>query len=100
MEKPGKCELHRRYLERCSGCVECRRLQWSEPSQREKWNISDPLRGEVANEDIIPPLCHVVEVLYADDLRDRLRLSYLLRCYVAQTDMTDESLSLELNEHG
>src|SRR5690349_17621782 len=100
MEKPGKRKLHRRYLERCCGGVECRRLQWSEPSQREKRNISDPLRGEVVDGRIIIPLCHVVEVLHADDLHDRPRLSHLLRCYVAETDMTNESLSLQLSQYG
>src|ERR1700746_3923322 len=100
MEEPGKRKLHGRYFARCCGCVECRRLQWSEPSQRKKRNISDPLRGEDLDEGVILPLCHVVEVLHADDLGDRLCLSYLLRCYVAQTDMPDQPLPLELCEHG
>src|ERR1700758_1165842 len=97
MEKPGKRKLHGRYFARCCGCVECRRLQWGEPSQREKRNISNPLRGKVLDEGVIFPLRQVVEVLHADDVGDRLSLSYLLRGDVAQTDIPDQPLPLEFS---
>lgn len=45
-------------------------------------------------------MCHVVGILDAHYLCNALSLSQLLGSNVAQTDVTDQSLTLELGEHG
>src|SRR5258705_5018584 len=100
LEKPSKRNLHRRGVERRRGRVECRRLQRTKASQREKRNVSYALRGKVNDEAVIFPVCHIVEVLNAHYLCHGLSLSQLPGSNVAQTDMTDQSLTLEFREHG
>jgi len=100
LEKPGKRNLHWCGLKRRCGCVKRGRLQWSEASEREKRNIRYPLRGQVIDESIVVPLGHVVEILHADNLRHGLRFGQLLGRNVAQADVTDQPLTLELDERG
>src|SRR5579872_470383 len=100
LKKPGKRNLHWCGVERRCGCVKRGRLQWSEASEREKRNIRYPLRGQVIDESIVVPLGHVVEILHADNLGYGLRFSELLGRNVAQTDMPDQSLTLEVDEDG
>src|ERR1700756_3953522 len=100
LEKPGKRNLHWCGLKRRCGCVKRGRLQGSEASEREKRNIRYPLRGQVIDESIVVPLGHVVEILHADNLCYGLRFGQLLGRNVAQTDMPDQSLTLEFGEHG
>src|ERR1700727_865627 len=99
MKKPGQRDLHGRGPERRCRCVQRRRLQRGEPAQREEWHISYALLREVANERIIAALRHVVEVLYADDLRNCLSLSQLFGADITQAEMTNQSLALELGKH-
>src|SRR4029077_10695096 len=100
LQKPRKRNLHGCGLERRCGCVKRRRLQCSETSEREEWNIRYTLGAQVVNESIVVPLGHIVEILHADNLCHRLRFGQLLGRNVAQTDMTDQSLPLEFDEHG
>src|SRR5262249_41049971 len=65
-----------------------------------KRNIGYALRGKVNDEAIVFPLCHVVEILHANYLGDGLSLSQLLGSNVAQTDLTDQPLTLEFCQHG
>lgn len=39
LEEPGQRNLRGRGLKKCCGCVECRRLEQSEASEREKRNV-------------------------------------------------------------
>ena len=75
-------------------CVERRRLQWGESSEREERHIGYALPGEVVDEGIVAPVREVVEVLHADYLRDGLGLYQLRRSDVTQTEMTNQSLFL------
>ena len=69
-----------------------------ESAQREERNISDALRGEIIDEGVIVPACHVIKILDANCLGHGLRLSELFGSNVAQTDVADEPLTLELGE--
>src|ERR1700685_1160574 len=89
-------DLHRRRLQGRRGEVERLGLQGSKSSQREERHIGYALPRERFNEPIIVPVHNVIEVLHADDLRDLLRLRQLPRTDIAHTEMTNQSLVLEL----
>ena len=54
---------------------------------------------ESIDEGIVTPLCHVVEVLHANYLRDSLSLPELLGSDVADTDVTNQPLTLQFSKH-
>ena len=56
------------------------------------------MRGQVVDESIVVPVRHIVEILHANDLCHGLRFGQLLGRNVAQTDVTDQSLTLEFDE--
>jgi len=58
------------------------------------------LNSEVIDEGIVLPLRHVVEILDTNYLGNALSFSELLGSDVAHTDMADESLAFEFDEHG
>src|SRR6266404_8288868 len=100
MQKPRKRNLHRRSFHCRRRCVECRRLQGSEPAKRKEGHIGNALLREIIDELIIAPVGHVVEVLDADYFGDRLSLNKLPRSDIAEAEMTDQSLLLEFGKHG
>src|SRR6267154_4213123 len=99
MQKPRKRNLHRRSFHCRRGSVKRRRLQGSEPAKRKERHISNALLREIIDELVIAPVSQIVEVLDADYFGDRLSLSQLLRSDVAEAEMTDQSLLLELGKH-
>src|ERR1700722_4035462 len=99
MQQPRKRNLHWCCIEGCCNRVELRRLQWSEPAQREERHISDALLREIINKAIVTSLGYVVQVLHADDVRNFLRLGQLFGTHIAQPEMANQSLTLELGEH-
>src|SRR5262245_22785572 len=98
LKKPGKRDLHRSGFEGCGYLVELRRLQWGESTQGEERNVSDALPCESIDESIVSALCHVVEVLDANDLSDFLSFLELPGSDVAQTDVANQSLALQIGE--
>ena len=80
-------------MERC-------RLQWREASEREVRHIGNALGGQIVDESVVATLGDVVEVLNADNLRDRLRLGQLPGRDRAEADMLNQTLLPEFSECG
>src|SRR5215469_13353207 len=99
LQEPSKRDLHWTRLHRCRYPIEHRRLQRCEPSQREKRHISDTLPRESVDKGIVAAVCDVVEVLDTNDLRDSLSLLELPGGNVAETDVTNQSLMLQVDKH-
>src|SRR5271168_196838 len=99
MKKPGKRDLHRGGLQGRRYAVKLGRLQRSETSQREERDISDALLGQNIDESIVSALRDVVEVLDANDLRDFPSFLELPWSDVAETDVANQPLTLQLGEH-
>ena len=59
-----------------------------------------PRCARLSMECIIIPVRNVVKILHAHNVRHGLSFGQLRRRDVAQTDMANESLLLELDEHG
>jgi len=58
------------------------------------------LPGEVFDEVVIVSVRDVIKVLHTDYLCNSLTLSQLLGTDITQTDVTNQSLTLEFGEHG
>src|SRR5579862_8802216 len=99
LKKPGKRDLHRSCVDGRRYPIELRRLQWSESSQREEWDISDALLRESIYEGIVIAMCQIVEVLHANNLGNSLTFLQLPGSDVAEADMTNQPLMLQLGEH-
>src|ERR1700756_2552311 len=99
LQQPCESHLHRCNLQFRRGRVKRRRLQWSESSQWKERYVGHASAGEVVDKSIVPPLCHVVKVLHADDLRNRLCLHELLGTDITQAEMTNQPLTFELRQH-
>jgi len=87
MKQPGERYLHGSSLESRRGCVQRRRLQRSEASQRKERHIRYALACEVIDKAIVLPVRNVVQVLQAYDLRDLPSLRQLSGSDVAQAEM-------------
>ena len=70
------------------------------PPSGKNGTYATPCICELVHKRIVITLDDVEEILYADDLRDLLRLRELATCDIAQTEMTDQYLTLKLGEHG
>jgi hypothetical protein len=57
-----------------------------------------PSAARTSTNSVIGPLRHVIEILDADNIRDGLRLSELLRRDGAQAKMPNQALLLELGK--
>ena len=55
------------------------------------------LACEVTDKAIVVPVCHVVQVLHTNDLRNGLSLRQLLGTDVTHAEMTNQALMLELS---
>ena len=64
-----------------------------------KNHMSDALLRESVDKGIVTAVWHVVEVLDTNDLRDFLSLLELPGGDVAETDVTNQSLTLQLAKH-
>jgi hypothetical protein len=62
--------------------------------------IGYALHHEFTDEAVVVSVCQVVQVLHTDYLCDCLSLRQLLGTDVAQTEMPDQSLTLEFGKHG
>src|ERR1700693_2862646 len=100
LQQPGECYLHWGSLQGGRRCVKCRRLQRSEASQRKERHIGYALPRKVIDKAVVIPVSHVVKVLHADNLGNRLTLCHLSGADVAQAEMTNQSLTLKLRQHG
>ena len=74
-------------------------LQRGEAAEREVGHVGDALRGQGVDQLVVAPVGEVVEVLHADDRRDRLRLGDLLGGHGADAEVPDQSLLLQLGQH-
>src|SRR5271165_3055830 len=99
VKQPGERDLHWSSFERRRSRIKRRRLQRSEASQREERHISNALTRKVVDKAVVRPVRNVVEVLHADDLGNRLPLRQLSGTDVAQTQMANQSLTLQLCKH-
>src|SRR5271165_4427418 len=99
VKQPGERDLHWGSSERGRSRIKRRRLQRSEASQREERHIGNAFAREVFDKSVVMPVRNVVEILHADNLGNRLRLRQLSGTYVAQTQMTNQSLMLQLCKH-
>src|SRR5258707_196799 len=100
MKQPRERVLHWRRAHGCRDRIQLRGLQRRESSERKERYIRHALRCEFVHKSVIVSLGDIEKVLHADDIRDLLRLSQLPGCDIAQTEMTDQSLTLELGERG
>src|SRR6266481_3991771 len=95
LKQPGECYLHWGSLQGRRSCVKRRRLQRTEASQRKERHIGYASTCKVIDKPVVMPVRDVVQVLHADNLRNSLSLRQLTRTDVAQTEMTNQSLTLE-----
>src|SRR6516162_812894 len=100
LKQPCQRDLHWRHLQRCCSLIERCRLQWREASEREVRHVGNTLGGQIVDESVVAALGDVVEVLNADNLRDRLRLGQLPGRNRAEADMLNQTLLLEFGECG
>jgi len=96
LEKPNERNLHGRGTETRSDVRQGSRLEWSEPSEWKEWHVGDTFTSKIGYECIIGSMREVVVVLYADDRSDLSGFRDLRGRDVAQPDMTQQTLLLEL----
>src|ERR1051325_4510078 len=99
LKQPCKCDLHWSDSQGSRDAIEPGRLQRREPSQREERHVRYSFLRQSLKERVIVSVCHVVEVLNANDLRDSLRLFPLPGCDVAETEMANQPLTLQFGQH-
>lgn len=68
------------------------------PPSGKKRHVRDALLGERIDETVIGAACQIVEVLNANDLRDFLSFLELSGSDVAETDVPNESLTLQFGK--
>ncbi len=96
LEEPGERDLHRRPAQRRCRGFQSRGLQRGESAEWKKRRKRDPFGREDIDHGVVIALREVVPVLNADDLRDGLSFHELPRRNVAEPDMADKPLSLEI----
>jgi hypothetical protein len=99
VQQPRQRDLHRCGPEPARSFRESRRLQRRKPAEREEGHVCDALPGQVVDQGVVLALDHVVVVLHAHNVGDRLRLCYLGGRDVAQTDVADQPLAPEVSQH-
>ena len=75
-------------------------MERRKPSEREKWDVGYFLLSKVIDEAVVYAMGHVVQVLHADNRSYRPGLGELLRADIAETQMTNQALTLELGQRG
>ena len=99
MQQPRQRDLHRRGPEPARDGRQGGRLQRREPAEREERHVRDALPGQVVDQGVVVAVGQVVVVLHAHDVGDRLRLGHLGGRDVAQADVADQPLALEVGQH-
>ena len=77
---------------------ERRGLQRREAAEREEGHIGDAAARQFVDQSVVVAMDEVVVVLHADDLGDAARLLELAGGHVAQSEVSDQALPLELGE--
>ena len=90
--------MHRRRSEVRRNIRQRRRLQRREAAEREERHVCDTVRGERVDERVVVTMRDVVLILHADDLGHLAALLDLRGGDVAEPDMPDEALLLQLHE--
>ena len=67
LKQPRECDLHRRGVNCSRCCIERRRLQRSETSQRKERHIRYALTREVIDKAVVIAMRDVVQVLHANN---------------------------------
>ncbi len=98
MQQPGQRDLHRRQLQPCRDIGQGLRLQRREAAEREERHIGDALLAECVDQAIVVAVHQVVVVLHADYRRDALRLGNLPGGDVADAEMANQTLLLQLGQ--
>ena len=98
VQQPCQGDLHRRGPEPARDGRQRGRLERREPAEREERHVGDALPGQVVDERVVLAVGQVVEVLDAHDLGDRLRLGHLGGRDVAQADVADQPLTLQVGQ--
>ncbi len=99
VQQPRQRDLHRRGPEPARDVRQRGRLQRREPAEREERHVGDALPGQVVDQGVVVAVGQVVVVLHAHDVGDRLRLGHLGGRDVAQADVADQPLALEVGQH-
>src|SRR5277367_6794037 len=100
LKKPSKRNLHWCGLESRGDVRQGRRLQWAEAAEWEEWHVGDGMAGKIVDQGIVGSVHQVVHVLHTDNRSDLSRLRDLRRRDVAQPDVTNQTLLLELGQNG
>ena len=99
MEQPGQRDLHRCSPDGCRSRVKRSRLQRVETAERKERYVDYTSLRQIVDESIVVSVCNIVEILHTHDLRRVLCLGQLLSRDIAQSDMANQPLALELDEH-
>ena len=73
-------------------------LQRREAAEREVRHVGDALLGQGVDQLVVLAVGEVVEVLHADDGRDRLRLATCSAVTVLSAEVPDQALLLQLGQ--
>ena len=73
-------------------------LERRESPKREEGHIGDAAARQFIDQRVVLAMHEVVMVLHADDLGDAVRLFELARGHVAQAELSDQALPLELGQ--
>ena len=74
------------------------RLQRLEPAEREERHIGDAVAGQIVDQGVVAAMREIVVVLNADDRGDPASFRDLRGRDVAEPDVADEALPLELGQ--
>src|SRR6478672_3738878 len=69
-----------------------------EAAKREEGHIGDAAARQFIDQRVVAAMHEVVMVLHADDLGDAARLFELARGHIAQPELSDQALPLELGQ--
>ena len=99
VEQPRQSDLPRRGAQRGRGLIQDGGLQRPEPTQRKERHEGDALACQTVDQSVIQPMREIVVVLDAHDFGDLLALRELAGRDVAEADVPDQPLCLQLREH-
>jgi hypothetical protein len=75
-------------------------VEWREAAERKERHVRYLIAVERVDQLIVVPLNEIVEILDADDIADAATFSHLRRGNMAQSDMADQPLPLQIGKDG
>eukprot|EP00166_Cyanidium_caldarium_P001965 ctg_2045.g472 len=99
-QQPSQRHLHGRGAEALGDVGQGGRLQRApSAAQRKVRHVGDAVASELVDQRVVGAIRQVVVVLHADDIADAARLGHLGGRDVAQSDMTYQALTLQVDQH-